>query len=140
MQNFFKTNLEYLKRIRNETYGSIALQVGCSANTVSYWVNKDFEPKMSELEKLSQYFEISIHQLLYSDFEKDGIPNNEEKAAPKREPPPVHSPPEVDYKEKYIALLEKLANEQANEIAALRADVDDIKKQRSGGETKSSVA
>ena len=68
MKNKFRSNLTYLKEINNESFASIGLQADCSANTVSYWINKKSEPKMNEVEKIAQYFEISIQDLLYKDL------------------------------------------------------------------------
>ena len=76
MENFFKKNIAYLKKKNNETYDSIGLQANCSGNTVSFWINKDFEPRMSELEKLAKYFEISIQDLLYSDLSNVQVSKN----------------------------------------------------------------
>lgn len=68
MKNLFKENLVFLKEKNNETYASIGLQVGVSANTVSNWVEQRSEPKISEVDKISQIFAISIHDLLYTDL------------------------------------------------------------------------
>ncbi len=84
MENFFKRNLVYLKDKFDETYGSIGLQVGVSANTVANWIERNNEPKMSQLEIIAQIFEISLVDLMYSDlsdvnlnFGQDGGKNTE---------------------------------------------------------------
>lgn len=76
MENFFRKNLEFLKHKRGETYASIGLQADVSANTVSYWLNKNFEPKMIEVVKLSQYFEIPINDLLFTDLSNTDLTEN----------------------------------------------------------------
>ena len=77
MVNLFKKNLAFLKEKTGKTYDDIALQLNCSANTISYWVNKDFEPKMSQLELLAKYFEITIEMLLYEDLQIVNLNENE---------------------------------------------------------------
>ena len=68
MENLFKQNLSYLKDKNNETYASIGLKAGVSANTVTNWIDKNNEPKISQLEKIAQYFDISVNDLMYSDL------------------------------------------------------------------------
>lgn len=75
MKNLFKENLVFLKEKNNETYASIALQAGVSPNTVSNWVDQRSEPKISEVHKISQYFEIAIHDLLFTDLRHVNLNN-----------------------------------------------------------------
>lgn len=84
MVNLFKKNVAYLKEKKAVNYDDIGFALNCSANTISYWVNKDFEPKMSQLEKMAQYFEITLQELLYEDLsnvhlnKKEDIKKSEE--------------------------------------------------------------
>jgi|GEM_PF-2821722 len=68
MKNLFKENLAYLKEEFNETYANIGLKADVSANTVTNWIDKNNEPKISQLEKIAQYFEISVQDLLFTDL------------------------------------------------------------------------
>lgn len=70
MKNNFVNNLTFLKDIKNETFANIGLQANVAANTVSNWLSKKTEPKLSELEKIAQYFEITLNELIYSDLQK----------------------------------------------------------------------
>jgi|GEM_PF-5760866 len=137
MFNFFRSNLEYLKDKKGETYASIGLQAGCSANTVSYWVHKNNEPKMIEVERIAQYFEIPIQDLLYVEMSNaylnaktvaddkgkdahliahaDAHLKQKKGSLEMSEPEKGYS---INYKEKYIQLLEEVAQERKKSATA----------------------
>lgn len=75
MKNQFAKNLIFLKDRNKETFASIGLQAGVSANTVSNWIEERTEPKISDVNKISQYFEISPSDLLFTDLGSVNLTN-----------------------------------------------------------------
>ncbi len=80
MENNFRSNIEYLRKIKGISYAGIGLQADCSANTVSYWIHKNTEPKMIEVERLARFFEIPIQELLYSNLSKGNLIEKSEQS------------------------------------------------------------
>lgn len=75
MKNQFAKNLIFLKDRNKETFASIGLRAGVSANTVSNWVEERTEPKISDVNKISQIFEIPPSDLLFTDLESVNLNN-----------------------------------------------------------------
>lgn len=68
MNNFFKSNLPLLRSYFNKTQADIGFEVNKKGNTVGYWEKGDFEPSLSEVEKIAQIFDLELVELLYIDF------------------------------------------------------------------------
>lgn len=79
MSNFFIPNIKYLKKKMSITQSDIGFQVGKKGNTIGYWEAGKGEPDMTDLIKLSQYFDISIENLLFTDLSKGVISKKTDK-------------------------------------------------------------
>jgi transcriptional regulator with XRE-family HTH domain len=68
MDNFFSTNLRYLRKKHYKTQADIALQVGKNHTTISNWEKNIAEPNLKDLRILATFFEVSISDLLEFDL------------------------------------------------------------------------
>lgn len=68
MENFFRTNLLFLRQKNGKTQADIGLAVEKKANTVGYWEKGDYEPNITEVGKIAQFFDIDPVDLLYKDL------------------------------------------------------------------------
>lgn len=80
MKLVFRENLTFLKNSRGVTQADIGLQVGKGGNTIGYWEKGKGEPSVSDIHTLSQYFDISIFDLLYTDLAKGNLTENPENS------------------------------------------------------------
>ena len=73
-----KNNITFLKKKKGETQDSIALYVKKAKTTVSGWENGVSEPGVKELILLSEFFEVSLDDLINKDLSNVHL-NNENK-------------------------------------------------------------
>lgn len=71
-----KNNVHYLMNIRELKYCVFAKELGISSNTLWSIANKDmYDPHLSVLIKISEYFDIGVDDLVYRDLNKEKIRN-----------------------------------------------------------------
>lgn len=66
--NYFKENIKFLRKQKSITQGSIALQVDKGQTTIGNWENGISEPNINELILLSNFFGISLTDLVCTDL------------------------------------------------------------------------
>lgn len=65
-------NLDYLLRVNNLTRAQLSREVNIAPSTINTWFSKGCENiSLRFLIKISEYFGISIDDLVYRDLEKD---------------------------------------------------------------------
>lgn len=133
MENKLSKNLKYLRVKMGKSQTDIGLQVNKAHTSIGNWEKGIAEPSLKEIEQIARFFEISPADLLYADFENEGTGITIQHEV-------GHSPPADDYKEKYIALLERINIEQAQMIANLQHGFNHIKSQKGGTQANSNVA
>jgi DNA-binding XRE family transcriptional regulator len=79
MSNFFRTNLIFLRQQHSKTQADIGFAVEKKGNTVGYWEKGDYEPNISEIEKIAQLFDITPIDLLYKDLANVHLKNIDEE-------------------------------------------------------------
>ena len=68
MESYFPKNLKYLRKIRRINQDELAQILGCQKSTISNYETAYSEPKRATLEKISDYFSVSIPDLLGTDL------------------------------------------------------------------------
>lgn len=71
--NQFATNLKLLRKLKPVTQSQLALQVGKGQTTIANWEKGLSEPSLDELIDLSNFFDISVQDLLISKIEKGNL-------------------------------------------------------------------
>jgi transcriptional regulator with XRE-family HTH domain len=80
LSNIFASNLIYLREKNNKTQSDIAIQVDRGHTTIGNWENGKTFPTIDEALILSQYFEISLNDLVLTDLKNAGdVKKNEIK-------------------------------------------------------------
>lgn len=74
--NYFSSNLKYLRKVKSLTLADIGDYIKRRGNTVGNWEKGHFEPSISELELIAQFFNLTIEQLLYVDLKKEAYDTN----------------------------------------------------------------
>lgn len=69
---FFKSNLSYLRKKKGLTQDAVAEYLGLTPQAVGLYEKGDREPTLSNLIKISRYFEVSIDNLLLVDMKPSG--------------------------------------------------------------------
>lgn len=72
---FFPKNLKFLREKQNMTQGELAKLLELRPNSISNYENGVSEPDYSILKRIVDIYNISAHDLLYSDMET--VTNNE---------------------------------------------------------------
>ena len=77
--NNFSDILKQLRKQENLTIVELSEEIGYSKSIISYWEQGKKEPTLSALLRLSQYFRISIDELVDSDYigNKDHLTHEE---------------------------------------------------------------
>ncbi len=73
MKNYFSSNLYYLRTTRKLSQSDIGNQIDKGHTTIGNWENGKGGPDVFELAKLSQFFEISTDDIIFSDLEKGNL-------------------------------------------------------------------
>lgn len=66
--NHFATNLTYCRKVFRVTQENLAIQLGRSQSTIGGWENKVSEPNVDALIKISEFFGISIDNIIKVDL------------------------------------------------------------------------
>jgi transcriptional regulator with XRE-family HTH domain len=66
--NYFATNLTYCRKVFRVTQENLAIQLNRSQSTIGGWENKVSEPNVDALIKLSEFFGISIDNIIKVDL------------------------------------------------------------------------
>lgn len=74
---YLSTNLKYLREINNKTQQDVAKYCDKTNTAISNWEKGIREPDAIDLSKLSQFFSISIDDLMLKDLRIDHNKNNE---------------------------------------------------------------
>jgi len=77
--NNIAKNITFLKKKNAVTQFDIGLRVNKSSNTISGWENEISEPGIKELKLLSEFFGISIDDLVNIDLANVNLNNNDEE-------------------------------------------------------------
>jgi len=67
--NFFPKNLRYLRKKKGQNQSELSKLVNKKQNTIGNWENAVSEPGIRELTMLTQYFGVSLEDLVASDLE-----------------------------------------------------------------------
>ncbi|HMH33530.1 MAG TPA: helix-turn-helix transcriptional regulator [Puia sp.] len=67
--NFFPKNLRYLRKKKGQNQSELSKLVNKKQNTIGNWENAVSEPGIRELTILTQYFGVSLEDLVASDLE-----------------------------------------------------------------------
>ena len=76
--NLFSKNLRFLRKRGNFKQEDISVLFNKQPNTVGNWENGKSEPSLAELLKLSEYFRVSVQDLLNNDLESQPSLQNKE--------------------------------------------------------------
>lgn len=68
----FGKRLNYLRRISNVTQEQLGNFLGYTKNAISRWENGNSEPDLNTINKIANYFDVSVDYLI-NDEEKDDI-------------------------------------------------------------------
>jgi len=68
----FSRNLKYLRVSRNCSQSHLATHLGVRPGTVSNYENRVSEPSLTLLLKISQFFEVNVHDLISTDLTESG--------------------------------------------------------------------
>lgn len=73
--SYLATNLKYLRNANNKTLQDICSVVDKSLVAIHYWEEGTREPNAVDIAKLSNYYKVSVDDLLLKDlrFEKENI-------------------------------------------------------------------
>lgn len=63
-------NFDNLVNANATTYSHVSKETGISKATLSAWKKGDYTPKLDKLQKIADYFKVSIDELIKSDDEK----------------------------------------------------------------------
>lgn len=66
--NYFGSNLSYLRKIKNYTQETLSKELGVQQQTLSHYEMEQREPNIEFLIKISQFFDVSIDDLLIKDL------------------------------------------------------------------------
>lgn len=69
---FFRSNIAYLRKKKNLTQDAVAEYLGLTPQAIGLYEKGDREPILSNLIKISRYFEVSIDDLLLVDMKPSG--------------------------------------------------------------------
>lgn len=69
---FFRSNLSYLRKKKGLTQDAVAEYLGLTPQAIGLYEKGDREPTLSNLIKISRYFEVSIDNLLLVDMKPSG--------------------------------------------------------------------
>ncbi len=78
--SLFSKNLRFLRKKGSLKQEDISALFNKQANTIGNWENQKSEPSLAELIKLSEYFRVSVHDLLNNDLESQPSRQNKEPA------------------------------------------------------------
>jgi transcriptional regulator with XRE-family HTH domain len=67
--SLFSKNLRFLRKKGNHNQEEISILFNKRANTIGNWENDKSEPSLTELMKLGEYFNVSVHEFLHADLE-----------------------------------------------------------------------
>jgi transcriptional regulator with XRE-family HTH domain len=89
--NFFPKNLRYLRKKKGQNQSELSKLVNKKQNTIGNWENSVSEPGIRELTMLSQYFGVSLEDLVASDLEAmDRISGFNQSSTESDKPKPPH--------------------------------------------------
>jgi transcriptional regulator with XRE-family HTH domain len=71
--SLFSKNLRFLRKQRQLNQDEISILFNKRANTVGNWENGKSEPNLSELVRLGDFFNISLHELMHSDLDIEKV-------------------------------------------------------------------
>ncbi len=76
--SLFSKNLRFLRKRGSFKQEDISVLFNKQANTVGNWENGKSEPNLAELIKISEYFRVSVQELLNNDLESQPTRQNKE--------------------------------------------------------------
>lgn len=78
MSTFLGSNIKYLRKKLGENQLKVASVLNKGATTIGNWEKEISEPNLNELQALSQYFGVSVDDLLSKDIAKGNLIVSEE--------------------------------------------------------------
>lgn len=78
MSNFLKSNLDFLKVLNNASNEKVGEDTGIGKKFRNYAVGKN-EPSLNDLIKISNYFNVSIDDLLKKNMKESGLKSTVEE-------------------------------------------------------------
>lgn len=77
--NFFATNLLYLRKKKKYTQAELARQLGKGESTIGCWENGIRQPTVADTIQVCKYFNLDIVDLISTDLNTDSTNENEKE-------------------------------------------------------------
>ena len=71
MENYFYKNLKYLRKQRGFTQEQLAKRLKRDYTTIGKWEKNERTPKLEEVIKIAEFFDVSLHDIIIKDFTKE---------------------------------------------------------------------
>lgn len=71
MQNYFSTNLKFLRLKKQLSQNKLAQKLGVNSSTIKRWEENTMSPNIENVDTIAKYFNISVSDLICRDLRLD---------------------------------------------------------------------